>query len=125
MTGKPEELDRNFVRALLRHTQMDFPTEDQITLLHGCIARRLIDFDGIRGTYRVDHIAGKTIRVKSHYFENREGVTFDGAGWVGLAGWADETNIQPILWAVLDWVKEVTGYDATYKTLKDFEKAGA
>lgn len=123
MRDQFEELDRNFVRKLLKFTQMDHPTEDQITLLHGCLARALIEFDGISGSYRVGDIVGRSIRVKSHYFDSREGVTFGSDGFVGFAGWADETNIQPILWGVVDWVKEVTGFDASEKFLTDFVEA--
>lgn len=114
-----EPLDRNFVRALLDFTQMTNPTDDQIVLLHGCLARRLIAFEGISNTYRVAEIVGRSIRVKSHYFDSREGVTFSD-DFVGFAGWADETNIQPILWAMIDWVEEVTGYDGSDKFLTDF-----
>ena len=92
-----EPLDRNFVRALLKHTQMEAPTDDQISLLHGCLARRLIVFNGMDGTYRVGDVIGRSVRVKSHYFDAREGVTFGSDGFVGFAGWADENNIQPIL----------------------------
>jgi hypothetical protein len=116
--------DRNFVRALLGFTQMNNPTDDQITLLHGCIARRLITFDSMRGTYRVGNVVGRSIQVKSDYFDSREGVTFSysdsDSGFVGFAGWADNGNVEPILWGVIDWVKEVTGYDGSDKLLTDF-----
>lgn len=120
-----EPLDRNFVRKLLEFTQMNFPTNDQVALLHGCLARRLIEFDGLRGTYRVADVKGKTVRVKSDYFENREGVTFNDNGFVGFCGWADDGNAAPVFWAVVDWVKEITGYDATHKTLEDFKSVSS
>lgn len=113
--------DRNFVRHLLKYAQMDNPTEDQIALLHGCLARRLIEFGGMRDTYRIGEIKGRSVRVKSDYFDGREGVTFSADGFVGFAGWADATNILPILWGVIDWVREVSGFDASNCTLQDLE----
>ena len=44
------------------------------------------------------------LRCKSFYFENREAVTFNDNGFIGFAGWADDTNVQPILRAFIEWV---------------------
>jgi hypothetical protein len=117
-----EPLDRVYVRALLRYTQMNHPTDDQIVLLHGCIARRLISAGLMRGSYKIGNVTGRSIRVKSDYFDSREAVTFNDDGFVGFAGWADENNVQPILWGVVDWVNEVTGYDGSDKTHEDFKE---
>lgn len=35
------------------------------------------------------------IKVNSHYFEGREAISFNKDGFIGFAGWADDTNIQP------------------------------
>lgn len=40
---------------------------------------------------------------RSHYFKDREAVTFNGNGFIGFAGWADEKNVQPILSAFVHW----------------------
>lgn len=109
------DLTRDEVRKVLEHCQMNYPTPDQVTLLHGHIARELIEFDGIRGSYRVGHLnpLGKDIRVVAYYFkEGRQGVTFEPDGFVGIAGWADDTNVQPLLRALLKWAEEVSGYVA-------------
>lgn len=96
---------------------MNYPTTDQVVMLHGHIARQLIDFDGMHdkdgvGTYRVGRLKEKQkdIRVKAYYFKDRQGVTFEDDGFVGIAGWADDTNVQPILRALIAWAEEVTGH---------------
>ena len=39
------------------------------------------------------------IRVDSHYFEGREAISFNRDGFIGFAGWADDTNIKPFVLA--------------------------
>lgn len=49
------------------------------------------------------------IKCKSLDFEDREAVSFNRDGFIGFAGWADETNVQPILEGFEDWVRELAG----------------
>lgn len=44
------------------------------------------------------------ITCSSFYFTDREAVTFNRDGFIGFAGWADDTNVQPILEAFCSWV---------------------
>lgn len=37
------------------------------------------------------------IRVDSHYFEGREAISFNRDGFIGFAGWADDTNVKPFV----------------------------
>jgi len=57
-----------------------------------------------RFTIRDTHAA---LRCRAYYFEQREAITFNKDGFVGFAGWADDTNIQPILSAFCAWVDEM------------------
>ena len=41
--------------------------------------------------------------VNSHYFTQRECISFNRDGFIGFAGWADQGNINPILRAFLQW----------------------
>ena len=41
--------------------------------------------------------------MSSHYFQNRECVSFNRDGFVGFAGWADDGNSNPIRRAFLEW----------------------
>jgi hypothetical protein len=47
------------------------------------------------------------IRCSAYYFEDRQAVTFEDGGFVGFAGWADDTNVQPILSAFVSWVDDL------------------
>lgn len=41
--------------------------------------------------------------VNSHYFTQRECISFNCDGFIGFAGWADQGNTNPILRAFLEW----------------------
>ena len=41
--------------------------------------------------------------MNSHYFENRECISFNRDGFIGFAGWADSGNSNPIRRAFLQW----------------------
>lgn len=98
---------REATRNLVILANLMTPTPDQFMLLYCHVARELIAFDGMSGSYRVDEIKGRSITVKAHYFEGRQGVTFE-PGFVGFAGWSDDENVQPILKATVKWVEELT-----------------
>jgi hypothetical protein len=65
------------------------------------------------GTYRMRKICrlrmyplgiGAELRCKSHYFDNREAVSFNHDGFIGFAGWADDNNIKPVLAGFVAWI---------------------
>lgn len=41
--------------------------------------------------------------MNSHYFTQRECISFNQDGFIGFAGWADTGNTNPILRAFLKW----------------------
>lgn len=41
--------------------------------------------------------------MNSHYFTQRECISFNADGFIGFAGWADQGNTNPILRAFLRW----------------------
>ena len=47
--------------------------------------------------------------VSSHYFDNRECISFNVDGFIGFAGWADQGNTNPILRAFLEWCDNLAG----------------
>lgn len=51
------------------------------------------------------------LRCKAGYFSDREAVTFNVDGFIGFAGWADNTNVQPILDGFKAWVAEIAASD--------------
>lgn len=71
----------------------------------------------IKGTYRC-HQRGTIsknsrgdvyaiIECKAYYFDRREAVTFNSDGFIGLAGWADNENVQPVLAGFIEWIREM------------------
>lgn len=71
----------------------------------------------LRGTLRANHKpkplrdGGYDIRCTAWYFKGRQArqcITFEPGGFVGFAGWSDNTNIQPIIRAFMAWVDEMT-----------------
>lgn len=41
--------------------------------------------------------------MNSHYFTQRECISFNRDGFIGFAGWADSGNLNPIRRAFLEW----------------------
>ena len=41
--------------------------------------------------------------INSHYFTQREAISFNEDGYIGFAGWADQGNTNPLLRAFLRW----------------------
>lgn len=58
----------------------------------------------IEATYRhCGQLVECSIFVNSHYFKNRECITFNPDGFIGFCGWADEKNAVPIVEAFKRW----------------------
>lgn len=49
------------------------------------------------------NIAAAFLFVNSHYFKEREAISFNADGFIGFAGWADTKNIQPFIHAFINW----------------------
>lgn len=49
------------------------------------------------------------LRVAGRYWPEREAVSFNADGFIGIAGWADDQNVQPFCRALLLWLKEWMG----------------
>jgi hypothetical protein len=84
---------------------------DAATLASGLIdstfrAREMATINRQPGNHWAD------IRCSAYYFDDRQAVTFESNGFVGFAGWADDTNVQPILEAFVAWVDEMRGSEA-------------
>lgn len=43
------------------------------------------------------------LRVKGTYFDDREAITFNDDGWIGLCGWADMKNLTPFAMGFIEW----------------------
>ena len=51
--------------------------------------------------------------INSHYFTQRECISFNKNGFIGFCGWADQGNTNPILRAFLKWCDSIVKTEAT------------
>lgn len=49
------------------------------------------------------HIICCFLYMNSHYFTQREAISFNRDGFIGFAGWADQGNTNPLLRSFLKW----------------------
>ena len=49
------------------------------------------------------------IRVKGTYFDDREAITFNEDGFIGICGWADGYNLTPFVMGFKDWCDYMKG----------------
>ena len=70
----------------------------------------------LRGTFRASQkpkrlrCGSYDIRCSAWYFTGRQArqcVTFEPSGFIGFAGWSDDTNLQPIVRAFMAWCDEL------------------
>jgi len=94
-----EDLDREDFRLLVRHLNRSIrsTSEDMRDIKVG-------------GRIRIVGIGGRRIveiRCSSDYFDNREAVTFNRDGFVGICGWADRKNSLAFTRGFCSWVDDL------------------
>jgi hypothetical protein len=94
-------------------------TLERMIALREAINAEMLSSGLMDGTFHMKHHSNIKIhdnncaelRCQSHYFDNREAVTFNENGFVGFAGWADDFNVQPILAGFLTWMTNELSHD--------------
>ena len=108
-----EEAREMFASSGLRYEHI---TPEDLAALRRKLSESFKASDLLRGSLRIIR-GGKTdigpegvrfaqILCASDYFENREALTFNSDGLIGFAGWADNSNVAPILAAFTEWTRE-------------------
>ena len=59
--------------------------------------------------YRNGMIKEAYLFVNSHYFTQREAVSFNKNYSIGFAGWASDRNVRPICEAFMEWCEYLAG----------------
>lgn len=102
-----EQITTNDIRALEGFLAIEYAQHDrngEHMEMHPCYRKKYqpqINLaDGGRG------IRSAFLRVSGFYFQDREAISFNEDGFIGIAGWADDTNVQPFLRAFYRWVCE-------------------
>lgn len=102
-------MTRDQTRELLRDAGItcDNVTDKQLKRLRRIIGRHLRTSGILRSTARIARARKdmKFITMQSFYFDHREAVSFNPDGFIGIAGWADNENVQPILAALAEWAE--------------------
>lgn len=108
-------MTRDQARALFKDAKLDYSvlTKGNVQRLRALISAKMKGSGLMQGQYRcrqrpIIRNEYAEIRCKAYYFDNREAVTFNTDGFIGFAGWADESNVQPILAGFSEWVREVS-----------------
>lgn len=109
-----EDARSYWTAAGLAVAELDFGKVDRL--------REMIDAEMqsggyLRGTFRAKKKVKRLrsgcwhVACEAWYFKGshaRQAVTFQEDGFIGFAGWSDDTNIQPIIRAFMAWVDEMT-----------------
>lgn len=80
-------------------------TTDEIKALRLIVNKHLKASGIYRGTAKLRR-AKKDLRfleMQTDEWERREAISFNPDGFIGVAGWADKWNVQPLLSALLEW----------------------
>lgn len=62
----------------------------------------------IHGDGTQDQISAAFLFVDGPYFEQREAISFNRGGFIGVAGWASQDNVEPIINGALKWIQEIS-----------------
>lgn len=92
-------------------------TLDAMRSLRNSINTEMAESGLIDGTYRCHlrptikrdasgSVLWADIRCRSRYFYGRQAITFENNGFVGIAGWADDANVQPVIAGFARWLEK-------------------
>ncbi len=100
-------MDRDQVRRGLANAGIECSTvsDDELKRLRRIISKHLRRSGIYRGTARLARAKRdlKFIEMKTSEWDRREAVSFNRDGFIGIAGWADNNNVKPLLSALVEW----------------------
>lgn len=78
-----------FLDIELAHCRIEAktPCQSSMRMRHRRMVRKGID----------GGVDAAEVFVRAHYFDEREAITFEKNGFIGIAGWADSKNTRPFL----------------------------
>lgn len=100
-------MTRDRVREGLKNAgiRCETVTDEELRRLRKIIAKHLRRSVIYHGTARLAR-AKKNLRfieMKTEQWDRREAVSLNPDGFICIAGWADNSNVQPILSALIEW----------------------
>lgn len=112
-----KEKDFYMLLALLAEELEKFGEEVKDPNTHGIASMRISDRNGLKRYLPIfnkkdnGELETAYIFVDSRYFNGREAISFN-RDFVGFAGWADDTNIQPFVKAFIRFTDYLKGKQA-------------
>ena len=112
-----KEKDFYMLLALLAEELEKLGEEVKDPNTHGIASMRISDRNGLKRYLPIfnkkdnGELETAYIFVDSHYFNGREAISFN-RDFVGFAGWADDTNIQPFVKAFIRFTDYLKGKQA-------------
>jgi hypothetical protein len=116
---------RELAREYFRQCKITYDdiTMNDIYKLIKLLNKRIVEADScmiminepkLRGTnrniiFKKNKLVFAEIRVKGDYFNDREAITFNEDGFIGLCGWADGYNLTPFVMGFKDWCDYMKG----------------
>lgn len=116
---------RELAREYFRQCKITYDdiTMNDIYKLIKLLNKRIVEADScmiminepkLRGTnrniiFKKNKLVFAEIRVKGNYFNDREAITFNEDGFIGLCGWADGYNLTPFVMGFKDWCDYMKG----------------
>lgn len=131
-------MTRGDAREAFARSKLSFETMtiEMLRDLRGKLDAHLKAANLIDGTFRMRKICSfrgqganksASLRCKSRYFEDREAITFNPDGFVGIAGWADDENVAPIIRGFMEWIasassmiERTSAYSADERRVSDY-----
>jgi len=101
-------MNRDEAREVMKHNGI---TCNNITLgsikrLRKILARHLCQSGIYESSAKLERLNKvKLIEMKTNRWNNRECVSFNDDGFIGIAGWADDNNVKPIISALIEWAE--------------------
>ncbi len=100
-------MTRDSVREVLAKAgiKTESVTNGELKRLRRIISKHLRRSGIYHGTARLARARKdlKFICMKTEQWDSREAVSFNRDGFIGIAGWADDGNVKPLLNALVEW----------------------
>lgn len=100
-------ITRDFVLEGLKNAgiRCETVTDDELKRLRKIISKNLRRSGIYQGTARLARAKKnlKFIEIKTELWGRREAVSFNQDGFIRIADWADDSNVQPVLSALIEW----------------------
>lgn len=103
------QVSENDIRALEGFLAIEYARHDRLgsrMKMHPCYRKAHQPQINVSNTGGIE---SAFLRVSAFYFSGREAISFNADGFIGIAGWADDVNVQPFIRAFLLWLKEWMG----------------